>query len=51
MSAERSPVAASLYTALGHLLPICAVQSCAINELNKQRLAPKKDHEANCIWP
>ena len=46
-----SPVASSLHEALSLLLPLCAIQPLTINELNSGDVAPKKDLEANCIWP
>ena len=49
--ASRSPLASSLHTALSEVLPLCAVQSCALQALNAASIAPRKDHDANCIWP
>ena len=50
-AAACSPVAASLQAALSEVLPVCALQSLTIRMLNTTPLAPKKDHEANCLWP
>ena len=46
-----SPVALSLSRKLAELLPLCSRLSMAIPALNAGGLIPRKDHDANCIWP
>lgn len=49
--AALSPVAHSLSSALSQLLPLCGAHALTISALNKGNFAPKKDLDANCIWP
>lgn len=48
---QISPVAASLREVLGQLLPLCPMLKITIDELNASTIIPRKDHDANVIWP
>ncbi|KAL1499311.1 hypothetical protein AB1Y20_011519 [Prymnesium parvum] len=48
---ELSPVAGRLSEVLHLLLPLCPSVRVTVDNLNSARFIPKKDHDANVIWP